>query len=185
MKGQFWTGTVIWNRDADYYNSGAWRGKWDTEGGGVLINQSLHTLDLLIHFIGEPSTITSVTSNITLKEVIEVEDTAFIKASGGANFTFFATNASTVDFPIKVSLLLDNERIELQDQKVIIGNTEYKFDDLKYYGKGCYGNGHKNLISAFYDAVINDKNFPVDGKEASKVIKLILSVYEQSELKRK
>ena len=45
VKGAF--GSVVWNRDEDYYKSGAWRGSWAEEGGGVMINQALHTLDLL------------------------------------------------------------------------------------------------------------------------------------------
>jgi len=51
------------------------------------------------------------------------------------------------------------------------------------YGKCCYGNGHNGLIKEFYDSIKKGEKFWIDGKEASKVIKLILSVYKQNNLK--
>ncbi|MBP3368103.1 MAG: gfo/Idh/MocA family oxidoreductase, partial [Clostridia bacterium] len=41
------TASMVWNRDEKYYATAKWRGKWATEGGGTLINQALHTMDLL------------------------------------------------------------------------------------------------------------------------------------------
>jgi predicted dehydrogenase len=62
-------------RDQAYYQSDPWRGKWDTEGGGVLINQSPHHLDLLQWFMGEIDEITGTWANLN-HPYIEVEDTA-------------------------------------------------------------------------------------------------------------
>lgn len=62
-------------RDQAYYQSDPWRGKWDTEGGGVLINQSPHHLDLLQWFMGEIDEITGYYANLN-HPYIEVEDTA-------------------------------------------------------------------------------------------------------------
>jgi predicted dehydrogenase len=62
-------------RDQAYYQSDAWRGKWDTEGGGVLVNQSPHQLDLLQWFLGEIDEITGYWANLN-HPYIEVEDTA-------------------------------------------------------------------------------------------------------------
>ena len=59
-------GQVSWKRDAAYYASGEWRGKWETEGGGVLINQALHTLDLMQWFCGMPEYLSASISNLTL-----------------------------------------------------------------------------------------------------------------------
>ena len=69
-------GIVSWNRDEKYYASGEWRGKWDTEGGGVMINQAIHTLDLLQWICGMPVCVTAHVSNDSLQGIIEVEDTA-------------------------------------------------------------------------------------------------------------
>ena len=62
---------------------------------------------------------------------------------------------------------------------VLIGTELKTFDKMDYYfGKPCYGSGHLSLIIDFYDCVKNGKRFDIDGKEASKVIKMILAVYK-------
>lgn len=72
-------------RDQAYYRSDPWRGRWDTEGGGVLINQSPHMLDLLQWFVGDIEEITGCWSNLT-HPYVEVEDTALamIRFKNGA-----------------------------------------------------------------------------------------------------
>ena len=179
-------GSMVWARTKEYYSSADWRGTWLKEGGGVLINQALHTLDLLIWFVGEPDNIYSSISNYSLQGVIEVEDTASIIASGKADFTFFATNASTVEFPVNISLKTDDEQIFICQQKVIVGDKEYNFEkDSRIYGKCCYGSGHKGLFEDFYDKAKRGEKFWIDGKEASKVIKAILTAYKQNGYKVK
>ena len=172
-------GSVVWNRDKDYYAQAEWRGKWTTEGGGVLINQALHTLDLMQWLIGMPTMLSSNIANLTLKSHIEVEDTASIVCSGNNKFTFFATNGGCCDFPVSIVIKTDTEVVNVLRGKVVTGNAVYDFDkDTKVYGKCCYGTGHLGLFRDFYDCVKNDRRFDIDGKEASKVIKLILSAYE-------
>jgi predicted dehydrogenase len=72
-------------RDEAYYRSDPWRGKWATEGGGVLVNQSPHQLDLLQWFLGEIDEISGYWANLN-HPYIEVEDTALamIRFKGGA-----------------------------------------------------------------------------------------------------
>ena len=172
-------GNVVWNRCKDYYAQAAWRGKWNTEGGGVLINQALHTLDLMQWLIGMPKTLSATISNLTLSKYIEVEDTASIVCSGNSKFTFFATNGGCCDFPVGVTIKTDNETIQVLKGKVVVSNAVYDFDrDKNVYGKCCYGTGHEGLIRDFYDCVLNNKKFDIDGLEASKVIKIILAAYK-------
>ncbi len=171
---------MVWKRTKDYYNSADWRGKWATEGGGVLINQALHTLDLLIWFLGEPKIINASISNLSLNDVIEVEDTANIVAKGNANFTFFATNASDYSFPVFVNIATEDEQILVYENRVIVGDKEYDFvKDTRVYGKCCYGTGHTGVFKDFYSAVKNDDQFWINGEEACKVIKVILETYKQ------
>ena len=66
---------VTWCRGAAYYTESGWRGSLKTEGGGVLINQSVHTQDLLCFLLGDPTTVDATMTNQHLKDVIEVEDT--------------------------------------------------------------------------------------------------------------
>jgi predicted dehydrogenase len=71
-------------RDRAYYQSDPWRGRWDTEGGGVLVNQSPHQLDLLRWFLGEVEEVGGYWANLNHPE-IEVEDTAvaIVRFRGG------------------------------------------------------------------------------------------------------
>ena len=175
------SGQVTWKRDARYYASGAWRGKWDTEGGGVLINQALHTFDLLVWLCGMPDTVTAACSNLTLSDAIEVEDTATVlcKGENGGNFTFYATNGSVKDCPVELTLSADGEWIKLMPKYAVIGNEITVFEEkYRSYGKACYGSGHEALISDYYTHLREGRHFPIDGAEASKVIRLILAVYK-------
>lgn len=172
-------GTVIWNRTAEYYLKDEWRGKWKTEGGGVLINQALHTFDLMQWLIGFPKTVTASISNLTLNGSIEVEDTASVICSGEAEFSFFATNGSGASFPVTLTIKTEEETINVFSGKVIIGDKVYEFKgNDKVLGKACYGVGHEGLIKDFYDCVKTGRKFSIDGTEAAKVIKLILAAYK-------
>ena len=62
-------------RDQDYYNSDPWRGKWKTEGGGVLVNQAPHQLDLLLWYMGDIEELYGYWTNFN-HPYIEVDDTA-------------------------------------------------------------------------------------------------------------
>src|SRR6185503_9915828 len=66
---------VKWWRSQAYYDSGAWRGTWDLDGGGALMNQGIHAVDLLQWLVGMPNEVMAFTSTIA-HENIEVEDTA-------------------------------------------------------------------------------------------------------------
>ena len=102
-------GYVSWQRGKEYYLSSPWRGKKETEGGGVLINQALHTLDLLQWFCGDAATVRASLSNLTLQGVIDVEDTACVLCEGKAPFTFFATNGGATNFPVEISILTERD----------------------------------------------------------------------------
>ena len=173
--------TMVWHRSAQYYAQAAWRGTWDQEGGGVLINQALHTLDLLQWFCGMPNEAVASVSNLTLQNEIEVEDTATALYTGNANFTFFATNGSKVDFVPEVMLYTKDGSIRIAGDYVWHNNELKYFDSSKrVYGKGCYGTGHGRLFAHFYDCVEKGEKFPINGEEGSKVIRLILAAYESN-----
>jgi len=173
-------GQVSWHRDEDYYASGEWRGRWDTEGGGVLINQALHTLDLMQWLCGMPEAITASISNLTLQEKIEVEDTAAVLCRGenGGNFTFYASNGSAKTCPVEVTLCIGKEIVKLMPHYVVIGNTLHTFEEKRrVLGKDCYGSGHEALIADYYDCIETGRHFEIDGAESAKVVRMILAAY--------
>lgn len=174
-------GSVLWKRDGDYYASGAWRGKWDTEGGGVLINQALHTLDLLQWICGMPETVVGHIANDHLTDVIEVEDTAsamFTKADG-TRLHFWAATSASVDFPVQLRLVQkDGTVINAEnDMMTVNGKLLPPVSHGEAVGKLVWGDGHNRLIADFYRSLADGTHFPIDVEEASKVVRLILGIY--------
>jgi UDP-N-acetyl-2-amino-2-deoxyglucuronate dehydrogenase len=86
--------TVPWWRSQQYYDSGAWRGTWALDGGGAVMNQGVHTVDLLTWFLGEPVEVFAWTAT-SAHERIEVEDVAVatVRFASGALATILATTA--------------------------------------------------------------------------------------------
>lgn len=172
-------GTLVWRRDAEYYASGSWRGKKSTEGGGVLINQALHTLDLMQWLCGMPKAVSASVGNLSLKGIIETEDTASLYCEGTNDFTFFATNAGKADMPAEMEFMLDNgETLNVFPDKLLINGEKAIGEDLACENrKNCYGNGHEKLIKSFYSCVADKRRFEIDGEEGSKAVKIILAAY--------
>jgi predicted dehydrogenase len=86
------TATVAWWRDQTYYDSGEWRGTWQLDGGGALMNQGVHTVDLLLHLLGTPVEVFGWTG-LLAHTGIEVEDVAaaVVRFDSGALATLLAT----------------------------------------------------------------------------------------------
>ena len=170
--------TVLWGRDKKYYDSGAWRGKKRTEGGGVMINQALHTLDLMQWFCGMPTKVNASVFNVN-HSYIEVEDTARARfETKDGSFEFYASICQNKDFPVQVLIETNTKQITITDNNVIVNSKPKSFEEIPTQSiKACYGNGHTKLISDFYDCVENNKKFDIDAKEAAKVVKLVLGMY--------
>lgn len=173
-------GSVVWQRTEDYYNSAEWRGTWAMEGGGALINQALHTLDLLLWFCGEPSAVAAIDGNLTLEGIIEVEDTITLRCFGESAFSFFATVGAPASFPVELNFRLGNgsHLLALPNAVYLDGNKIASEDISRTLGKDCYGDGHIGLISDYYSALESGKRFAIDGKEAAKVVRVILAAYK-------
>jgi predicted dehydrogenase len=178
-------GIVSWKRDTKYYASGAWRGKIIEEGGGVMINQALHTLDLLQHLCGMPTHVTAHTDNDYHKDCIEVEDTAtaHFELPDGMMCHFYGTTAATADLPVQLQFVtMDKVRVIAGNDFVLLNGKPVEIEDTRDHanlvGKTVWGTGHAILIRDFYDCIANGRPFPVSGKEAAKVVRLILSMYQ-------
>ena len=170
--------SLAWGRDADYYNSGEWRGKWKTEGGGVLINQALHTLDLMQWLTAFPKTVQGNIHNYTHTDLIEVEDTAALLFDGDVPFSVFATVSAKTDMSVVISIITDAGELTILSGCVKVNDEIIKLDcNDKIYGKACYGSGHSRLIKDFYSHIESSTKFMLCGSEASKVVKMILNSY--------
>lgn len=111
--------SVAWWRDQDYYDSGDWRGSWALDGGGALMNQGIHTADLLVWMLGEPVEVSARTACLAHQR-IEVEDVAVavIRFASGALGVLHATTAAYPGLTARIqvhgdrgSAVIDSDRL--------------------------------------------------------------------------
>jgi len=173
-------GSVVWSRTAPYYVSSGWRGTVAHEGGSALINQALHTLDLMMWLCGEPERVVAVKDNLTLRGVIETEDTVALRCFGKTDFTFFATVAGTCGLPVQLEFMLRNgEHVVAFPKTVLInGRVVAEAEINRFFGKECYGDGHIRLIEDYYRCLDEGEPFALDGEEGARVVRLILGAYQ-------
>lgn len=179
---------VTWYRDEDYYLKSGWRGFFKTEGGGVLINQSIHTLDLMQWLVGEVDFIKGHVDTRVLNNVIEVEDTAeaTLYYSNGARGLFYATNCYTTNAPVEIEVNLEKGNIRLMDGKLyilkdgistLVANDKDEIPKFKDY----WGSSHKRLIENFYRSIIENCEFGyVRCEDGIMSLKLIDAIYKSS-----
>lgn len=174
---------ITWHRDQNYYLSSDWKGTWDKEGGGVLINQAIHTLDLLQLFMGDIDSIKASIDTRLLEKFIEVEDTvdATIKFRNGTKALFYATNCYTVNSPIELEVICENAIIKLAEELTIKysdGTIEQLSDvEIANSEKAYWGCSHKVLIEAFYNQLQSGYKFGIDGEQGIKTVKIIQAIY--------
>ncbi|TVY01896.1 Gfo/Idh/MocA family protein [Paenibacillus cremeus] len=179
-------GIVTWHRDAKYYAT-EWKGNWATEGGGVLINQSIHTLDLLQWLGGELASIKGTMSTDALEGVIEVEDTvhAHLVFRSGVTAIFYATNAYAINSPVEVELLFENGKLSMQgDTLYLTQNGEQTLLSEPVVNelgeKSYWGVSHGVQIRDFYEHVATGRKFWIDGAEGYKAFRSVMDIYESS-----
>lgn len=177
--------SVTWLRKKEYYLQSNWRGTWDKEGGGVMINQAIHTLDLLQWFIGRPISIKGTIDTRMLSDVIEVEDTAeaTILFENDVHAFFFATNGYA-NSPAELEIVCENAVIKLSDKLTV----QYKNGDIETITdiqpgkteKSYYGAGHFALIENFYNSLSAGEPFSIDGRQGIEAVRLIQGLYNSS-----
>jgi len=173
--------SVFWERNKPYYTESGWRGSMATEGGGVMINQAIHSIDLLCEFLGKPTKICATKAQHHLKGIIDVEDSCegMILFDTGLYGNFYATTAfHNTDYTM-IFIKTKNHDLELRNGKLYVDCklvAEEKTEE--YIGKAVYGNGHKYLISKFYEALREDKAPPVSLESAQYAVRILLAAYE-------
>ncbi|MFU0799922.1 MAG: Gfo/Idh/MocA family oxidoreductase [Xylanivirga thermophila] len=176
-------------RSQEYYDGDPWRGTWELDGGGALMNQGIHGIDLIQWMMGG---IDSVYANCaTLARKIEVEDTAVIlvKFKNGALGTI---EGSTAVYPGQDTIF------SIQGEKGTISFGDKGFYCWKFMGKdeeapevsdslggiNCGWNdlnfGHTIQVQDMAEAVLENRQPMVTGEDAKKAVEIILAIYESS-----
>ncbi len=191
--GQLYLGDayVKWYRSEEYYRAGGWRATRDKEGGGTLMNQAIHSIDLLQWFMGPVSDVTGRTA--TVAHDIETEDVglALLGFENGALGVIEGSTATYPGFP---------ERIELHGEKgtVILNEgrnqLEWHLHDEEPSVEGIpaeegyardpasiSSSGHTAQFHDFYAAILQGKKAAVDGREGRNTIEIIEAIYRSAE----
>jgi len=173
---------VTWERSGDYYQKSSWRGTWAKEGGSLLMNQAIHTLDLLVWLLGDVDSVKGTIANHCFSEFIETEDTAeaILQFRSGARALFYASNAYVSNAPVYLEVSCEQGSMVQNGELTVSwkdGNTEVFKDIPPTEYKTYWGTGHKNLIMNFYDCLARGVPFAPNGIEGAKVISIIQKLY--------
>lgn len=173
-------GILTWHRDEKYYQSDAWRGTLAYEGGGVLINQAVHTLDLMIYLAGNVKAVNATTSNKSHKGVIEVEDTvdAFMEFENGATGIFYATNAYGKNSKPQIELEFEHASFQYMSSELYRDKQFICADDHKFSGKEYWGSGHGRIFYELYE-----KQNALTVEDVKNTMRTMFAMYESAETK--
>ena len=189
---------VKWYRSQEYYDSGKWRGTWALDGGGALMNQSIHAIDLLQWFMGDVVDISG--RCVTLAhERIEVEDSAVatLRFKNGALGVIEGTTCAWPGFMKRIEICGSEGTIVMEEESLKVWemknpNKEDEEIIAKYIGKDSSSNGgagdpstlgyegHKLELTDFADAVRNNRKPMIDGYEARKAVEIIEAIYKSN-----
>lgn len=114
---------ALW-RTQEYYDSGAWRGTWALDGGGALMNQGVHLVDLALWLLGDVAEVYAHTG-LLAHEGIEVEDTVTVTARlrSGALMTFLASTSAYGDLPIRMSVMGSRGSVVTESERIVRFHT--------------------------------------------------------------
>ena len=181
---------TIWYRTDDYYRSGPWRGTWAHEGGGVLINQAIHAIDLMLWLTGMPDRVAAQTR--TLNHAIEVEDGA-IAVLEYADNRLGLIQATTAAYPGYT------ERIEVYGTRGSAiyhkgeGRLEWHLLDPREdhvleanISSGAANPmditaaGHAAVYQDFAEAIRAGRRPVIDGTEGRRSVQVVESIYQSA-----
>lgn len=195
---------IKWYRSQEYYSSGSWRGTRSIDGGGCLMNQGVHQIDLLLWFFGKVKSVTAQTALLAHQD-IEVEDLAcaLLEFENGAMGVIEGSTAIWPGHPARVevhgaegsAILEDGELTFCKFKKERPEDAELQEKIASRKSSGGAGaadptsnlssEGHRRQIQDFVEA-LRDKRPPlVDGREARRAIELIEAIYKSAETGRR
>lgn len=180
-------------RQQSYYDSADWRGTWALDGGGALMNQGIHLVDLLLWLIGDATEVRAIAA--TLTHAIEVEDcvTATLRFANGALGNITATTAAAPGFPHRVEVYGDRGGVQIEGEQVVRWDgggapeppSGYTTENRAPIAAGAGASptgigaiGHTRLLKDFVAAIREGRDPLAPGREGRRSLALVLAVYE-------
>jgi UDP-N-acetyl-2-amino-2-deoxyglucuronate dehydrogenase len=179
---------VKWYRPPEYYANSRWRGTLALDGGGALINQGIHTIDLLLWLLGDVSRVQAQTA--TELHAIEAEDTAtaILEFAGGALGLFHATTAAYPGYPRRVEISGTEGTVILEHDQIIAADLRNApeesariapRDENQSASSAVVSDfrGHQAVIEDFLSAIQEDTVPACDGREGRRSLALVEAIY--------
>ena len=177
-----------WFRPPEYYANSRWRGTLALDGGGALINQGVHTIDLILWLLGDVVRVQARTATELHK--IEAEDTvvALLEFTSGALGVFHASTAAYPGYPRRVEIsgskgtvILEHDRIIAADLRSAAAEfiAPAPIDENQSSSSAAVGDfrGHQNIIEDFIDSIRENRAPVCDGREGRRSIALVEAIY--------
>ncbi len=193
--------TVLLNRPVSYYADDAWRGRWDTDGGGVLMSQAIHQIDMLTWLLGEPTQVSGFIRTQFFDEHIEVEDSvsASVAFASGATATITATTGANQNLGNRLTVVggcgavasiteFPEGQPGVADIWTVPGEVDYRgvydTDTVANIDLGAIHDGlvpfHTVQIQDFAEAVLTGREPLVTGAQARTSLAVIEGIYTSS-----
>ena len=183
---------VKWYRPPEYYRDSRWRGTWALDGGGALMNQGVHTLDLLLWLLGDVRRVYA--RAVTALHEIEVEDTvvATLEFESGAVGTLEAATSAYPGYPRRLELTGTEGTVILEQNRLVAADLRAPRPDLISETEESGGtpsasspvvsdvSGHREILADFIRAIETGGTPICDGREGRRSVALARAVYESS-----
>lgn len=191
--------TMPYLRGEAYYAQADWRGTWALDGGGVLMNQGIHIIDLLVWFLGDPVEVKSFAS--TGRRTVEVENTAaaVLRFGSGALASLTGTITTAPGFPHRIEIYGTNGAIQIEGEAVLRWSladpskgtvepwpvaTGQVDAGMAADPRGIAASGHIAILGDLIDAIRAGREPAIDGAEGRRSLATVLAVYDGAGLER-
>jgi len=189
--------TCKWWRPQSYYDEGGWKGTKPLDGGGALMNQAIHNVDLLSWMMGPVSHIMGLTATLA-HERIEVEDTAVacLRFKNGALGVIQATTSVYPGLPKTIAIHGDKGSAVIEQDDLVRWELTPETDEDKHIRErfaqktGASGGssnpaaishvGHARQLADFVQAIETGRPPLVDGREGRRAVEIVLAIYRSA-----
>lgn len=188
---------LTYHKPDSYYKKSDWRGRLAKEGGGVVIDQAIHYLDIVRWLIPSPVDYVDASVHKRMHTFIDVEDAAegVVRFKNGFYLSFYLMNHYTHDADPEIEMDCEKARARLVKDSAYIGyyrggkeKAEPRSDEYMDYGDGVrnyWGYCHFNQIRDFYGALGKGRKPAITGEDALKTQELVWAIYESSKRNRR
>lgn len=179
---------VKWYRDEQYYSKSGWRGTFQLDGGGAVINQSIHTIDLLVWMLGDIQTVSALTGTLTHPDIEAEDNAAALLAFKSGVIGVFEASTSIVPAQPRIleingtkgTAILNGDRFQLLDGSKVFKKQEKEQTDkagAEHPLAGFTSNLHERQYRAIVNAIVRGGEMIVSGADSLRSLGVVEAIY--------